>query len=364
VYCGRYSKLIPLSFLLGFYVSLVVTRWWDQFKNLAWPDTLAMNLAAYLPGEGRAREVRENVVRWACLCNILALRMVSDVVRRRFPSYQSLLENRLLTHKEMEKLQKLHDKTEGKHSIVWYPMQWAQAALRDVYKEGLIMSDLHHWELTKECDKIASLNGTIVCYGWINIPLVYTQVVTLAVYTYFLASIFGAQHLTPTHYISVFLKYRVEVASSVPNSFNLVGYDSSMVDTYIPVFNVLEFVFYMGWLQVAEVLLNPFGEDDDDFDVNYLIDRNIQLGLFMVQGDDVELEHNPLEDTSKSNDLSGSNVIKLKTVNKASNICDPLLISNNLIPGPKIEPKEDQSCLMSTCVVVLAPPHPIIGGWT
>ena len=29
--------------------------------------------------------------------------------------------------------------------------------------------------------------------------------------------------------------------------------------------------------QVAETLLNPFGEDDDDFDTYYLIDRNLQV---------------------------------------------------------------------------------------
>ena len=32
----------------------------------------------------------------------------------------------------------------------------------------------------------------------------------------------------------------------------------------------------MGWIKVAETLLNPFGEDDEDFQINYLIDRNVQ----------------------------------------------------------------------------------------
>ena len=31
-HCRTYSDLIPLSFVLGFYVSLVVKRWWEIFQ--------------------------------------------------------------------------------------------------------------------------------------------------------------------------------------------------------------------------------------------------------------------------------------------------------------------------------------------
>lgn len=34
---------------------------------------------------------------------------------------------------------------------------------------------------------------------------------------------------------------------------------------------------YLINLKVAECLLNPFGEDDEDVDVNALVDRNLQV---------------------------------------------------------------------------------------
>ena len=35
----------------------VVSRWWCQFTSLYWVDTLAMDLAAFLPGLGEAKLV-------------------------------------------------------------------------------------------------------------------------------------------------------------------------------------------------------------------------------------------------------------------------------------------------------------------
>ena len=48
--------MIPLSFLVGFYVAQVVARWWDQYKNMAWVDTVAMYLSGQLEeGLGKRR---------------------------------------------------------------------------------------------------------------------------------------------------------------------------------------------------------------------------------------------------------------------------------------------------------------------
>ena len=42
---------------------------------------------------------------------------------------------------------------------------------------------------------------------------------------------------------------------------------------------MLQFIVYMGWMKVAEALLNPLGNDDDDLECNYVIDKNLIVSL-------------------------------------------------------------------------------------
>ena len=55
------------------------------------------------------------------------------------------------------------------------------------------------------------------------------------------------------------------------------------VDLYYPIFITIKFLFYFGWLRVAETLYNPFGEDDDDFELNELLNRHFRVGLSIVE---------------------------------------------------------------------------------
>ena len=49
IYAEKFSGLVPITFITGFYVTQVVNRWWDQFMSLPWPDRLALKLVTNIP---------------------------------------------------------------------------------------------------------------------------------------------------------------------------------------------------------------------------------------------------------------------------------------------------------------------------
>ena len=49
-YCANFSTFIPMSFVLGFYVTIVVNRWWEQYLAMPWPDPLAVFVSTNIHG--------------------------------------------------------------------------------------------------------------------------------------------------------------------------------------------------------------------------------------------------------------------------------------------------------------------------
>ena len=49
-------------------------------------------------------------------------------------------------------------------------------------------------------------------------------------------------------------------------------------------FHMAQFVMYLGWFTVAKIMLNPFGDDVEDFDTCYMVNRNLQTSLQIVDG--------------------------------------------------------------------------------
>ncbi|CAK1551830.1 unnamed protein product [Leptosia nina] len=270
-YCSFHGNVIPLSFVLGFYVTVVMNRWWNQYTTIPWPDSIAVFVSASIHGQDeRGRLMRRTILRYVCLCLTMVLTMISPRVKKRFPTLENLVDAGLLLDNEKTILEHLNKKF-PKPSKHWLPIVWATSIVTRARKEGRIRDDFAVKTIIDELNKFRGQAGLLLSYDTISVPLVYTQVVTIAVYSYFITSALGSQwvdHKLQSHSESVYI---------------------SNIDLYFPIFTTLEFFFYMGWLKVAESLINPFGEDDDDFEVNWLIDRNLQVSYMIV--DEMHHEH-------------------------------------------------------------------------
>ncbi|XP_076312857.1 bestrophin-4-like isoform X2 [Tachypleus tridentatus] len=205
IYCEAFTNLIPLSFVLGFYVSIVVSRWWQQFMSLPWPDKPCMLISAYVHGrDERGRIIRRTLARYLSLLSVLTFQAVSTAVKKRFPTLVHLEEAGLMTKEERT----VYEEIPMAHGKWWVPAQWFTALTMRARKEGRIKDDILLSNLLNEMHTFRGNCGMLFSYDWISIPLVYTQ--------------------------------------------------------------------------VAEQLINPFGEDDDDFELNWCLDRNLVISFLIV----------------------------------------------------------------------------------
>ncbi|XP_076833354.1 bestrophin-4 [Brachyhypopomus gauderio] len=267
-HCNKFAKLIPMSFVLGFYVTQAFQRWWGQYTSFPLPDNLMMVVSGNVHGtDERGRLLRRTLMRYANLSSVLILRSISTRIRKRFPTLEHIVEAGFMTEEELKTLNHLH----SDFNKYWMPLTWFANLASQTRAEGRVKDDIALRLLMDELNNYRAKCSMLFHYDWISIPLVYTQVVTLAVYSFFAFCLIGRQFVKPENDD----EHKVQV------------------DLYIPVFTLLEFFFYAGWLKVGELIINPFGEDDDDFETNQLIDRNIQVSMLAV--DDMHQQLPPLE---------------------------------------------------------------------
>ncbi|XP_049553371.1 bestrophin-4 [Orcinus orca] len=266
-YCNRSAELIPLSFVLGFYVTLVVNRWWAQYTSIPLPDQLMCVISASVHGvDQRGRLLRRTLIRYANLASVLVLRSVSTRVLKRFPTMEHVVDAGFMSQEERKKFESL----KSDFNKYWIPCVWFTNLAAQARRDGRIRDDIALCLLLEELNKYRAKCSMLFHYDWISIPLVYTQVVTIAVYSFFALSLVGRQFVES------------EAGAAKPQKLLEPGPALGDLDMYVPLTTLLQFFFYAGWLKVAEQIINPFGEDDDDFETNKLIDRNLQVSLLSV----------------------------------------------------------------------------------
>lgn len=241
---NTYTLQIPLEILLGFYVSHVVVRWWSQVENVPKPDDVMTLVNAFVPGFEKESKLKRHVIaRYLILAETLALRLISKRIRSRFPTMQQILESGLMTQEEFELY-----KNVACENVHWQlPLQWIVNGALKTNSERIAKSGLN--AIVKEVKNFRNSLQKLFIYDWICIPLIYTQVVSYVVYGYFAFAIVGHQHF------------------------------GRNVDTIVPFLSILQFIFFVGWFKVAQNLTRPFGEDDDDVELNVILDRNASVAM-------------------------------------------------------------------------------------
>uniref|UniRef100_A0A914N0B7 Bestrophin homolog n=1 Tax=Meloidogyne incognita TaxID=6306 RepID=A0A914N0B7_MELIC len=282
--------LLPLTFMLGFFVTIVVDRWKNIFQNIGFIDSAAFYINTYIRGdETEVNNQRRTLLRYLCLTQVLVLRDISVPVRKRFPNLDSLVDSGLLKKNERELLENIPSVGFNNY---WIPINWifvicyrmrlcgnivADMLMNAILNEVKVFKEVQDFCLIRNSSNIKNKEKTfaklpilntklqILCnYDWVPVPLAYPQVVFLAVRIYFLLCLVSRQ-------------YRINEHEKKQNEKYL------QIDRIIPLMTILELFFIMGWVKVAEALLNPLGEDDDDFECNFIIDRNIAMAMTMAE---------------------------------------------------------------------------------
>ncbi|XP_060868792.1 bestrophin-4-like [Metopolophium dirhodum] len=256
-YCDAFISQLPLSFILGFYVTYVAKRWWNQYLAIPWPDRAMHVISMYVEGnDDYGCMIRRSLMRYLILTLILVLRSISSPVKKRFPTLEHVAESGYMTADEIEVFYSL---PKVEFNTYWVPCTWFISLLKEARKSKRIEDSEGVKLIMQEFIDFRSKCGFLWSYDWISIPLAYTQVVTIATYSFFITAVVGRQY--------------------VEGSNKML---QTELDVYIPVFTIVQFLFFMGLLKVAEQLINPFGDDEEDFELNYLIDRHTKAAYLAV----------------------------------------------------------------------------------
>ncbi|GMT24548.1 hypothetical protein PFISCL1PPCAC_15845, partial [Pristionchus fissidentatus] len=309
---NEYTKLIPLTFLLGFYVSNVVSRWWRQFECLNWPEDLLSLLCIAVRGnDERSAQIRHRVARYINATYALAWRDISDKIRSIFPSIRDIVKSGLLTENEYRLLMELNEKEECPYTRWMTPLHWVQ----QIMAEEVTKNDMPVTFLTNFVSELKSFRTSfrrLFCHDWVCVPLVYTQVAAIATYGFFFFALFGRQSI-----------------------------GGSTVDTIFPIFTVVQFLFFVGWYKVGLDLMRPFGLDDDDIELSYILERNINVSFAIVNklqmSDPPPFEEDRFYRTNARIHLQPVSSDKLKQKNRAPklNTYDELIDLDNSQAAPQ-----------------------------
>uniref|UniRef100_A0AC35TNQ7 Bestrophin homolog n=1 Tax=Rhabditophanes sp. KR3021 TaxID=114890 RepID=A0AC35TNQ7_9BILA len=284
-YCRFGPSLVTsITFALGFFTTILYHRWWERFVIIPKVEEIALWISSYVPGNTpEIVKHRKTLIRWAVLSMVLTFQSCATKIKSRFPTQQHLIDAQFMTALEGD----IIERTNSIYHKRWIPLNWFVQKLSKITAEGIVKQPIHEKAILDAVHNFRQKLQSTFNYDWINLPLSYLQIVTIAVYFFFAVTLIGRQHLESDNY----------------GTHEII---ITPIDKYFPIYTILYFVIYFGWLKVAQTLVCPLGDDDDDFDINQIIDETCQNSYLIVgemYGIIPEEENERVEDEEPEPDL-------------------------------------------------------------
>lgn len=113
-------------------------------------------------------------MRYSVLAYVITLMRISLRVKRRFPTWQHLVDAGLMLESEKTIFEIMDQKSPM--SKYWMPLVWATNIINRARKQEIITSDHIVQTLLVELSDIRRRLGALIGYDTVCVPLVYTQV--------------------------------------------------------------------------------------------------------------------------------------------------------------------------------------------
>ena len=126
--------------------------------------------------------------------------MVASTVHDRFPTYESLVDAKLLLPHEKERLETVDKRTP--HETTFIPILWAMNLVQDARSDGKIKIEAPvYTNLISTFDYLEQRNRSLFNHGWINFPLAYTQVISKITFKQFVT--YGNNYVIKLNYLPI-----------------------------------------------------------------------------------------------------------------------------------------------------------------
>jgi len=256
--CEKYCNSIPVVLMLGFFTGTVMQRWWAVYNAIPGVAKIITLATFYLKKSNPdSSKWLRTLTRYVLLAWLLGLRNTCQPLRKKFPDLEAIEDAGLLLKHEKELLYEVEAR-DGCSKMCLTVTNWTLLLI----KEG---RDAEYFESASDANRLfdpvfafkKSLSS-VLKFQSTPIPLSFIQAVTLVVNIFAIVSLMGKQ----------FFDFKEKLL---------------VIDCYLPILPAMQYLAYLSWLRLGEVSVNPFGEDDDDFDIVSLFNNHVNRASDLLQ---------------------------------------------------------------------------------